>query len=671
MKKLLQIPEYFADTHEPSLHVVHFDHGHADRHGLEKTASEAWDYIQHVKPKEGKRYILVIAMGAGEYWGANKNGDYFVEADLLRCYKNFETTYDGEGKINGGALIFKHHKNKLAEGHPWFGTVAKSFYNHRMHHVELLLEIWGNKAQDLIDRIDNGDVLAVSMGVRIPFDTCSVCGNKAKKKEEYCEHLKQKLDKEGRPIGPSNINKILPDGRQIYAINGNYDPAVHPNPLRFFDISIVFRPADQTGYMLKKVAAHMSYGDYGEDDGPVVGSAQLYDDEMGYDEKVAAFKKLSAIDKIIRGEPIAAKADGEFRAIKAYKPTLDHLAQTMKPLDGKTIENLSAYPMNKILSTLSQRGVLLTTPEFICLAFFKLTGMRLDAREVRALASAQGEIFEALASEDPEKLAELESYEMFEEVEPDANISNLIEHLVDSRDLSEEGIIKKAADPALWPSPDAHDPQFPWGDGKGMLHSEYRTDPKTGTRYAISQTAIDDATVWEHWGRLAKALGTTALLGGLYAYLKSQNSALSPIAGLATLAMGAHQLRGAITKDESEGYLKTESGEMVPKSVMMMEKKAGLRGFYEASKKKLENHQKDGNHRLMATIGPVAATSLLRKYYEDRLMSGTAGTAGTPFEQNLDTAGKWSYHHPLLVGGAGVVGSHWALNAAKKLKMGI
>ena len=89
MKKLLHIPEYFADTFEPSVQVINPYSPH-----FEKTASEAWDYIQHVKPKDGKRYILVIAMGAGEYWGANKNGDFFIEADLIRCYKNFETTYD-------------------------------------------------------------------------------------------------------------------------------------------------------------------------------------------------------------------------------------------------------------------------------------------------------------------------------------------------------------------------------------------------------------------------------------------------------------------------------------------------------------------------------------------------------------------------------------------------
>jgi hypothetical protein len=653
MKKLLHIPEYFADTLEPCVQVL----DPYKSHGLEKTASEAWDYIQHVKPKEGKRYILVIAMGAGEFWGANKNGDYFIEADLIRCYKNFETTYDHEGKINGGALIFKHHKNKLAENHPWFGTVAKAFYNHKMHRVELLLEVWGSRGQDIIDRIDKGETIAVSMGVRIPYDTCSICGNKAKKKEEYCDHLKREAHK------PCLINTILRDGRQIYAINGNYNLAEHPNPLRFFDISIVFRPADQTGYMLKKVAFAFDDGD-GEE---VIGSAELYDTEASYGEKVAYLRKLSEIDKIVKGLPIAASQDGEFRAIKAYKPTLDKMVKKMPSIDDQKIEDLSRYPMNKILSTLSHHGILLTTPEFVCLAFRKLTGRKLEPSEVRKLADLQGEIFEELAEKTAEELEEMEHYEMFEEVSPDPDIFNIVRDIHDGRDLTNRGIIKKAADPSFGVSPDLHDSQFPWGDGKAMLGSEYLSDPHTGKRYAVSQTAIDDATVWENTTRVLKALIATGLAGGLYAYLKSKNSKMSPLAGMAALALGAHQLRGALIKDESEGYRKSESGASIPRSAMMMEKKSAFKAIREAVKKQ----EREGNQRLLATAAPIAATSLLKKYYDGRLRSGEAGSYGTPLEEHLDTAGKWAYHHPLVTGGAGVVGAHWALNAAKKLKLGI
>ena len=99
----------------------------------------------------------------------------------------------------------------------------------------------------------------------------------------------------------------------------------------------------------------------------------------------------------------------------------------------------------------------------------------------------------------------------------------------------------------------------------------------------------------------------------------------------------------------------------------MMEKKSAFKAIREAVKKQ----EREGNQRLLATAAPIAATSLLKKYYDGRLRSGEAGSYGTPLEEHLDTAGKWAYHHPLVTGGAGVVGAHWALNAAKKLKLGI
>jgi len=656
MKKLFHIPEYFADTYEPSVQVIDPHR----RSPMEKTASEAWDYIQHVKPKEGKCYILVIAMGAGEYWGANKNADFFPEADLLRSFKNFETTYDHEGKINGGALIFKHHKNKLAENHPWYGTVAKAFYNDKMHRVELLLEIWGSKGQDIIDRVDAGETLAVSMGVRIPFDTCSVCGNKAKKKEEYCEHLRR----ENMVIGT-----ILRDGRRVCAINGQYDYNVHPNPLRFFDISIVFRPADQTGYMLKKVAEY--------DDEEHIGSAELFDKEETHSEKIAYLRKMSTIDKIVKGLPIAASQDGEFRALKAYKPTLDKIVAKMAPLGTEKIESLSAYPMNKILSTLSHHGILLTTPEFIALVMHKLTGLRLGQDEISQLAAMQGDIFDELAETDPAELEEMEHYAMFEEVAPDPEISNLISDIQASRDLTDRGIIKKASALGdIFESPIrpdlSHDPQFPWGDSKAMLGSEFYKDPKTGKRYAVSQTAIDDAGWWDKLHRIGKAMLSTALLGGLYAYLKTKNSALSPIAGVAALALGAHRLKGLVIKDESTGFKKSESGAMLPPGTIMMEKKAlfgGIREHY--SKKNRDARLVEGNQRLMATLAPIAATSLLRRHYEDRLQSGTAGSYGTPLEKHIDAAGQAAYYHPLLTGGAGIIAGHYGLKGLKRARAAI
>ena len=156
--KIFELGQYFYNTFEPVVQIIDL------ANPGEKLASEAMDYIKSVEPKEGKTIILVIAIGASEYFGNNKNGDAFPEEDLKKSCKNFETQFDKDGKINGGALIFKHHKNKLAQGHPWFGIVRKAFYNDKMHRVELLLEVDNEKASDVVNRIKKGEFPAVSMG---------------------------------------------------------------------------------------------------------------------------------------------------------------------------------------------------------------------------------------------------------------------------------------------------------------------------------------------------------------------------------------------------------------------------------------------------------------------------------------------------------------------------
>src|SRR5258707_6309522 len=40
-------------------------------------------FITSLKPRPDALYVLVNAMGAGEYWGSNINGDFFPETALI------------------------------------------------------------------------------------------------------------------------------------------------------------------------------------------------------------------------------------------------------------------------------------------------------------------------------------------------------------------------------------------------------------------------------------------------------------------------------------------------------------------------------------------------------------------------------------------------------------
>ena len=647
MKKLVEFGNYFYDTYEPTVQVIDDDH----TEGHEKVASEAFDYIKDFKPETGKRFILVIAMGAAEYYGSNKNGDAFPEKDLKLNYKNFETKFDSDGKINGGALIYKHHKNKLRKGHPWFGTVRKSFWNDKMKRIELLLEVHEDKAADVIKKIDNGEVISVSMGVKIPFDSCSVCGNKAKTVKNYCMHLKYQL------------RKVLPDGRKVCAINGGYDYSVHKNPLNFFDISFVFRPADVQGYMLKKVAS--TFGEEGD----VMGSAESYEKFAFLKEKLAELHKLSDITKVIQGHPTLSKdPSGNLKVIKSMIPTIEKVVSQVKPLTGSKIESLSKYPLNQVLSTLAASNIILTTPEFLSLVVTKLTGMSLSPEVFAPLANSQSEVFSELAN-NPDTLEKISNYDMFQSVDPNPDIENLLEDIRENRDFSDQGFIKKAGSDFVRGALGANNSQFPWGDGKGMLHTETITDPETGKKFVVNMDAIEEGNFYSRAGKIGKALGVSALLGGAYAVLNNMGAvgkAVAPIAGISSIALGLYGLKDALSKKGR----KSDSGMIIGNNIKGMTKESGIftGGVNPAIKRMLNGT----TARLgVATAVPVAGTALLSSNYENRLKSGTAGTYRTPIEQKIDKGGRHAYTNPYLVGGGAVLGSHLSLNAMDALRKGV
>lgn len=212
------------------------DKYHINQRYLEKTAAEynpvIASYISNAKPILGKTQILLTALGAGEYWGSNVNGDFFPEKFLAHAdpktfgHKTFETY----------AKYFKHHLNKPTDRS--YGTVALSVYNPVYHRVELIVILDNASSPRSAERINDGDTLEFSMGCRVPFDECSICGNRAPTRKQYCEHARFYLNK----IDPAT-------GKHVHVVNW------YP---RFHDISEVLIGADRIAKSLLKVASVQS-----------------------------------------------------------------------------------------------------------------------------------------------------------------------------------------------------------------------------------------------------------------------------------------------------------------------------------------------------------------------------------------------------------------------------
>jgi hypothetical protein len=660
MKKLLDIGPYFAHTYEPSIQLLELGGTH---NSLEKRAnemSEAYSFASSMTPKEGHTYILVIAMGAGEYYGPNKNGDYFPEEDLKLQYKNFETKYKlnsatGKNEINEGALFYKHHKNKPHKGHPWFGTVHKAFYNENMHRVELIIDIHNERegAQELVDKVHSGGSFSVSMGVNIPYDTCCVCKNRASKMEDYCDHLKYEL------------NRIRPDGTRVYAINGQYDYKKKPKALNFFDISYVFRPADKTGYMLKKVAM-----DYGMD---TTGSAEAFAKQASDQEKVAQLLKLSEITKYFEGQPIAVKDSDnhQLKVINRNPAIFENVVSQMQELSPEHLDKLSQYPMGDILATLSDLGIMITTPEFVQLVVKKKTGELIDLDTLRQVCKDQSQIFQELA-DNPDMIDELqEKMTMLKTGSFKEDIREIVEDIRESRDLSPAGFAKKASVSPLRSNLGWHERGNPWGDNLGMHHTESLTDPATGKKYVASMGSIDEARNQRRLEDLAKIAGGAALLGGAYHFLRSKKGIIGPAIGVGSLALGAKLLYDKFKKDKQQDFYTTDSGMQVPINTALYEKTSQEKeAFFRKKPTGMEAFAKKHGPaaRSAATFGPGLAAMLGHKYYENRLKSGTAGTYRTELERNMDNLGRIAYEHPILSTAGGMAAGHLGLNVLKSAR---
>ena len=477
----------------------------------EKVASAASDWAECVRPENGKTFILVLALGANEYYGPNRNGDGFKEEELRKAHKTFETN----------AHVYRSHVNK--DPVKALGKVLKSFYNEEMHRVELVLCIDDSKAPDVVSKIHAHDPVAVSMGCRIKYDVCSICGNRAPSRAEYCEHAKFKL------------NDILPDGRIVYVDN--------PNPV-FFDISIVWRPADKTGYVLKKVALY---------DERERGAASGYLAEKAAERTTLSYllQKAADLDKLVRGVGTNPKAsDPESLLSQKWLETMvPKILSGYRDIEDKDLKWLSGKNFPKVLASLSSLGIFLTTPEFMNLFFMNVTGKAAPKAAIDKLLSLQGSIFQFMADNPTLSEQILESKTVDIGAEPDEEIVEKVSKYIDTRSLSDDNLIKSALSR-----------RGPLSGGS--LETLTYTDPITGEQKITNRAISEQAKQYAKMDAGAKILGIGALSLGAYKGLGHLlGKGLKPLALLPAAVM-----LGSGAEAISPKEITTDQGVSIPTS---------------------------------------------------------------------------------------------------------
>ncbi len=321
LTKIIDLGFETPETGEPRVRLI--------QPGLVKTAStEIQRFWDSMPPDPASSFLWVIGVSAREYYGCNNNGDAFDEADLKKTHNGFVDS----------AHVFIQHVNK--DPAKSIGKPVFSWYNDVMRRVELILRIDKDAAgaSAIVAKIQAGEPIFVSMGCKVDFDVCSICENHAQTRKDYCDHLRY------------NMKKILPDGRQVYALN--------PNP-KFFDISIVARPADPTAFTLDKRASlnKTASACFFEN----ISSSELGEASEDMAMKTAALKKLSDMVKRVEGQVVDAKdvdALPEFDALDKIRAAgFEHLDYPVMPYDRLT--DLGVSPAG-LLSCLSSLGAPMT-----------------------------------------------------------------------------------------------------------------------------------------------------------------------------------------------------------------------------------------------------------------------------------------------------------------------
>lgn len=177
--------------------------------------------LKYEKTK-GQEDLHIIALGAYEGTGFNRNGDCFKE---YWCEKNAHYFKDSDRAVH------RHHKNKAED--PKYGNIKAAAYNKPMKRIELVVGLDMDKCADILDEQEKKGVTNWSMASKQAHDVCTWCDHKAKTDDDRCGHIPDKigeLNKEGKLCGMDN-----------------------PDP-HWFEISYVRRGADRIGLSLQKAA---------------------------------------------------------------------------------------------------------------------------------------------------------------------------------------------------------------------------------------------------------------------------------------------------------------------------------------------------------------------------------------------------------------------------------
>lgn len=340
---------------------------------IKRAGAEFASKLENIKIAKDEVPVHLIAIGATEDYGPNRNGDGFKRA----CCEQYHDTFVKHAKF------YRDHINKNPAKS--YGVVKASAYHEPMKRIELICCLNSTKeaadrnggliADKELEKLARGEDIGVSMACTISHDVCSGCGNKARTRAEYCDSIENGGHCKAGGLR-HNMGRCFDDGHILHADN--------PHP-RFFDISHVFRPADRIAYISGELSKAASAG--------VISGAELAE-SLGVTAPITADSNLSAnvqqqlvaLEKLAAAEQLIAH-----NAAAWTKVALAHARVVQPKLSAQELENIK---LAEAVKALSEAGAVLSVGDFL-----DLTVKNSNTKLAAAISGALSDIFTQLAGE--------------------------------------------------------------------------------------------------------------------------------------------------------------------------------------------------------------------------------------------------------------------------------
>lgn len=281
----------------------------------------------------GQTDLHIIALGAYEGTGFNRNGDAFLEDDCKKNHHLFKSA---------GRAVHRHHKNKPND--PKYGVIKAAAYNEPMRRIELIVGLDNDKCADILDEQEKKGYTNWSMASKQAYDVCTWCDHKAKTDKDRCDCI------------PAKIGELNDEGVMCGMVN--------PNP-RWFEISYVGRPADRIGMSLKLASDQRIKPMLPSDYLKIYDGFQPPEDEFIISKK--ATDKRQLLHKLAEMEKHVDAVANERGSSTSKNLFLKRQARLKKSpkMEDKDIDELRKHEAPKALKGMADNGIVLGPDEFV------------------------------------------------------------------------------------------------------------------------------------------------------------------------------------------------------------------------------------------------------------------------------------------------------------------